>query len=74
MYKDNEIINDIEKTLYWYRKGSLTIEYCTKRTIANIEQGTKDIDDIDIRMKEQNRLYKYFFYRMHKAIICLEKQ
>lgn len=73
MYRDNEIIKDIEQTLYWYRKGILTIEYCTRRTIANIEQGTQTINDIDIRIKEQNKLYKYFFYRMHKAIIFLEK-
>lgn len=74
MYRDNEIIKDIEQGLYWYKQGGLTIEYCTRRAIANIEQGTSVIDDIDTRIKEQNRLYKYYFYRMHKAIIYLEKQ
>ena len=70
----DKVINEIDIAIRLYNRGLINIEYCTRRTIAAIEQETEKITDINTRIKTQNELYKRFFYRMHKSIIRMERR
>ena len=70
----DRIITEIDIAIGLYNRGLISVEYCTRRATAAIEQGTEDIPDINTRIKAQNALYKRFFYKMHKTIIRTERR
>ena len=70
----DKVINEIDIAIKLYDRGLISIEYCTRRATAAIEQGTEVIADINTRIKAQNELYKRFFYKMHKTIVRMERR
>lgn len=66
-----EMINDIVNS---YTKGSFTLEDSTRLFIQSVSNYTWFIDDINIRIKAQQVLYKRYFNKMINAIKQMERK
>lgn len=71
---NNDSFTMIDNIISIYNKGLLSTEETMQRTIEQIDNYTWFINDIDIKIKAKNILYKRFFDKMHKAIIAKERR
>lgn len=63
----------IDDTIHQYTQGRFSVSDTIAIVEKYIYRNTWHIYDIDKRIKTQNRLYKYFFSNMHKAINYMER-
>ena len=72
--KTEDIKMIISGIINLYLTGLYTVSDCLKRIEKTIQEKTAYTLDINSRIEQQNQLYKYAMFHMHKAIIRLERR
>lgn len=65
---NTNIFAAIDNGIKVYNRSLLTINECISRLQFIINSYCESIQDPDIRIKTENKLYKYAFYKLHKVL------